>query len=71
MTGFRQQGNAMPVLPVYHVEFVPSERRLNDRRQASEAVVLPSGVLHDRRVVQSRRADDHAATSLRLVNKTS
>ncbi len=57
----------MSALPVYHVEFLPSERRLNDRRVAPQGSALPVGVLHDRRVTQSRRTDDRKVALLKSV----
>lgn len=48
----------MPAIPVYEVEFIPLERRLRDRRVASRANTLPSGVAADRRKASSRRTDD-------------
>jgi hypothetical protein len=44
----------MPALPVYHVEFIPLERRLNDRRVAA----LPPGFCADRRRPPGRRLED-------------
>jgi hypothetical protein len=57
----------MSPVPVYQVEFLPSERRLNDRRVAPQGSALPDGVLYDRRVTQSRRADDRKASHLKTV----
>jgi len=47
----------MSALPVYHVEFIPLERRLGDRRVAPRDTALPSGITADRRKVASRRTE--------------
>lgn len=57
----------MSVLPVYEVQFVPLERRLNDRRVAPRNAALPEGVWTDRRVVFSRRSDDRKMRYLKPV----
>jgi len=47
------------VLPVYQVEFIPSERRLGpDRRMMPPDTPLPPGVFADRRKSCGRRAGD-------------
>lgn len=48
----------MSAIPVYEVEFIPLERRLNDRRVASGVNALPPGVTTDRRKANSRRTED-------------
>lgn len=50
----------MPTLPVYQVEFIPLERRLDDRRVAPRNAALPPGVTADRRRTAGRRAQDAA-----------
>ena len=57
----------MSPVPVYQVEFLPSERRLNDRRVAPQGSALPDGVQYDRRVSQNRRADDRKVSQLKPV----
>ena len=54
----------MPALPVYHVEFIPLERRLDDRRVAPRNAVLPRGVTADRRRTAGRRPQDAARTAV-------
>lgn len=49
----------MSALPVYHVEFIPLERRLNDRRIAPRNAALPPQVTANRRKANSRRSEDH------------
>jgi hypothetical protein len=49
----------MPALPVYHVEFIPLERRLNDRRIAPRNAALPPQVTANRRKASFRRTEDH------------
>ncbi len=51
------------VLPNYEVEFIPLERRLNDRRTNPNAG-LPQGVLMDRRLKSGRRQDDQPQKNL-------
>jgi hypothetical protein len=55
-----EQGHPMPALPVYHVEFIPLERRLDDRRVAPRNAALPPGVTTDRRRTTGRRQHDAA-----------
>lgn len=59
----------MSALPVYHVEFIPLERRLGDRRVAPRDAVLPPGVTADRRMtaVSGRRAEDRKPPTLKVV----
>jgi hypothetical protein len=57
----------MPVLPVYPVEFIPLERRLNDRRVAPRDTALPQGITADRRRVPGRRPEDRKVAVLRTV----
>ena len=57
----------MSALPVYHVEFIPLERRLGDRRVAPRDAALPPQISADRRKVSSRRAEDRKSTSLKVV----
>lgn len=54
----------MSAIPVYEVEFIPLERRLHDRRIASRANALPSGITGDRRKASSRRTDDRKPAPL-------
>jgi hypothetical protein len=49
--------SAVP-LTGYEVEFIPLERRLDDRRFAPSDTPLPPGIKMDRRRSQGRRADD-------------
>lgn len=48
----------MPALPVYEVQFVPSERRLYDRRNAPMNSSLPQDVKIDRRAIFGRRSEE-------------
>ncbi|MBN8762023.1 hypothetical protein [Thiobacillus sp. 63-78] len=57
----------MPALPVYHVEFIPLERRLGDRRVAPRDAALPLYLAEDRRKVTGRRAEDRRSTPLKAV----
>lgn len=57
----------MSALPVYHVEFIPLERRLGDRRIAPRDAALPSGISADRRKISSRRAEDRKPSILKVV----
>jgi hypothetical protein len=59
----------MSALPVYHVEFIPLERRLGDRRIASCNAALPRNLSADRRKAPTvgRRTDDRQAMTLKLV----
>jgi hypothetical protein len=60
---------AMSALPVYHVEFIPLERRLGDRRVAPSDAALPPDVPANRRntTVTGRRAEDRKAPTLKVV----
>ena len=51
----------MSALPVYEVEFIPMERRLDDRRVASRDAALPPGITADRRKTLGRRPEDRRA----------
>lgn len=57
----------MAALPVYHVEFIPLERRLGDRRLAPRDAALPPGVRADRRKITGRRAEDRRVVPLKAV----
>ncbi len=59
----------MSALPVYHVEFIPLERRLGDRRVAPRDAILPPEVTADRRkiTVSGRRAEDRKLPTLKVV----
>jgi len=57
----------MPALPVYHVEFIPLERRRGDRRVAPRDAALPLYLAEDRRKVTGRRAEDRRSTPLKAV----
>ncbi|HRK78840.1 MAG TPA: hypothetical protein PLQ95_09910 [Thiobacillus sp.] len=57
----------MSALPVYHVEFIPLERRLGDRRVAPRDTALPSGITADRRKVASRRTEDRKFAPLKVI----
>lgn len=59
----------MSALPVYHVEFIPLERRLGDRRVAPRDAALPPGIAADRRktAVYGRRAEDRKPPTLKVV----
>lgn len=57
----------MAALPVYHVEFIPLERRLGDRRVAPRGAALPPDVTADRRKITGRRAEDRKAATLKAV----
>lgn len=57
----------MAALPVYHVEFIPLERRLGDRRIAPRDAALPPGVTADRRKTTGRRAEDRRMAPLKAV----
>ena len=57
----------MSALPVYHVEFIPLERRLGDRRIAPRDAALPPEITADRRKVSSRRAEDRKTATLKAV----
>ena len=57
----------MSALPVYDVEFIPLERRLDDRRVAPRNAALPSGITLDRRKISSRRTEDRKTATLQVV----
>ncbi|HWR75869.1 MAG TPA: hypothetical protein VN283_01500 [Thiobacillus sp.] len=57
----------MSALPVYHVEFIPLERRLDDRRIAPRNAALPREITADRRNAASRRTEDRKYTTLKAV----
>ena len=58
----------MSALPIYEVQFMPLERRLNDRRIASGIAVLPPSLKQDRRRIgPGRRVDDCNRAVLKLV----
>ncbi len=54
-------------LPVYEVEFIPLERRLQDRRIAPANAPLPIGLGEDRRKAGGRRMEDRSAVHLEFV----
>jgi hypothetical protein len=57
----------MSALPVYQVEFIPLERRLNDRRLAPRDAALPPGITADRRKTSGRRPQDRKSADLKAV----
>ena len=57
----------MSALPVYHVEFIPLERRLDDRRAAPRNAALPPEITADRRKIVSRRTEDRKTATLQVV----
>jgi len=57
----------MSALPVYHVEFIPLEHRLGDRRLAPYGAALPPQITEDRRKISSRRCEDRASATLQCV----
>jgi hypothetical protein len=57
----------MSALPVYHVEFIPLERRLGDRRVAPVGAALPPGITADRRMASGRRTEDRKSVDLKVV----
>jgi len=57
----------MSALPVYHVEFIPLERRLDDRRIAPRNAALPPEITADRRKISSRRTEDRKTATLQVV----
>lgn len=57
----------MSALPVYDVEFIPLERRLNDRRTAPRDASLPPGITADRRRTLGRRPEDRKSATLKAV----
>ena len=57
----------MSALPVYEVQFVPSERRLNDRRSAPLNAALPVDLKADRRIIFGRRNDECKMAYLKII----
>jgi len=57
----------MSALPVYHVEFIPLERRLDDRRIAPRNAALPPEITANRRKISSRRTEDRKTGTLQVV----
>ena len=57
----------MSALPVYQVEFIPLERRLDDRRIAPRNTALPHEITADRRKASSRRTEDRKSTTFKVV----
>jgi len=57
----------MVILPVYDVEFIPLERRLDDRRVAPHDAALPPEIMVDRRKMPSRRSEDGKTATLKAV----
>jgi hypothetical protein len=57
----------MSALPLYQVEFIPLERRLNDRRLAPRDAALPPGITADRRKTSGRRPQDRKSADLKAV----
>jgi hypothetical protein len=59
----------MSAIPVYDVEFIPLERRLNERRIAPRDAALPPGITADRRQVPAwgRRSEDRKPATLKAV----
>jgi hypothetical protein len=57
----------MSALPVYHVEFIPLERRLGDRRVAPRDATLPADIKSDRRKITGRRAEDRKSATLKVI----
>lgn len=57
----------MSALPVYQVEFIPLERRLDDRRIAPRSAALPHEITADRRKAASRRSEDRKSATLQVV----
>lgn len=55
----------MPALPVYEVQFVPTERRLNDRRNTPMNSALPKDVKMDRRMIFGRRSEERKMAYLK------
>ena len=49
----------MSALPVYHVEFIPLERRLDDRRLAPRGSTPPFKATAERRKISGRRGEEH------------
>jgi len=57
----------MSALPVYEVQFVPSERRLNDRRLAPLNAALPVDLKADRRILFGRRNEERKMVYLKII----
>jgi len=57
----------MAALPVYHVEFIPLERRLGERRIMPRSSPLPSNLKADRRTIAGRRSEDRLFAALKIV----
>lgn len=58
----------MSALPIYEVQFMLLERRLNDRRITSGIAVLPESLKQDRRQIgPGRRIDDCNRAMFKLV----
>ncbi len=55
----------MPALPVYEVQYVPTERRLNDRRTAPMNSAVPQGIQTDRRLIFGRRSEERKMAYLK------
>jgi hypothetical protein len=64
---YQQKDKTMSALPVYQVEFIPLERRLDDRRVASRNAALPRGITADRRKASSRRMEDLRSAKLHVI----
>lgn len=59
----------MAALPLYEVQFVPMERRLNDRRTAPINATLPNNITRDRRLIFGRREDECNMAYLKKVSE--
>lgn len=57
----------MSSLPIYQVEFIPLERRLDDRRAAPRNAALPRELTADRRKASSRRTEDRRSANLQVI----
>jgi hypothetical protein len=57
----------MSAPPVYGVEFIPLERRLGDRRDATRGAVPAEGISANRRVISVRRAEDRKPPRLKAI----
>jgi hypothetical protein len=57
----------MSALPVYEVEFIPLERRLDERRVAPPNAALPPGIVEDRRKQPGRRPEDRKTVPLKVI----
>ena len=57
----------MSALPIYQVEFIPLERRLDDRRVAPRNAALPREITADRRKASSRRTEDRRSANLQVI----